>query len=195
MLKRNIIKIITIWFFIFFTIPCLLYAMDGNQTDTAGEKNKINIMANTLIFDNEGRFAEFSGKVRAVEENSVLTADKMKIFFSSEMKNKTDGQIINQQSIRKILAEGNVEIQFDDNLAVSEKAEYSLEKNILVLTGENTRVTNGKNYITGNKITINRVSGSVSVEGGGNGRVEAEFISDDKNNPPTKGISFDKLGG
>ena len=146
--------------------------------DTGEPANQIKIMADKLTFEKENNYAEFSGKVTATEKNTILTADNMKIFFKDTI-SSNESSALNNNNIKMILATGHVRIVFDDNEATSDKALYSLQENILELTGENTRVLNGGNSITGEKITIFRTDGSITVEGGDNDQVNALFYSTD----------------
>ena len=146
--------------------------------DTPEPDSQINIMADKLTFEKDNNYAEFSGKVKATEKDTILTADNMKIFFKDSM-TSGESSTLNNNNIKSILATGHVRIIFDDNEATSDKALYSLQDNILELTGENTRVLNGGNSITGKKITIFRTDGSITVEGGDNDQVNALFYSTD----------------
>jgi lipopolysaccharide export system protein LptA len=50
----------------------------------------------------------------------------------------------------------------------------------VILSGETAKVISGKNSISGSKITLNRKSGQVKVEGSKNKRIKAEFYTKDK---------------
>ncbi len=50
----------------------------------------------------------------------------------------------------------------------------------MILSGENSKVINGKNSITGSKITLNQKSGQVKVESSGTKRIKAEFFTKEK---------------
>lgn len=192
-LSSNLLMMASVFYLISMSmIAYASYAMEPTN-DTKKKQNKINIMANTLTYNNEHNFAEFSGKVRAVEENSVLTADTMKIYFNTEKK-PTEEQGLNNQSIKRILANGNVELKFDDKLAISDRADYSLENNLLILTGDETKVTSGKNFITGKEIIIDRGTGNVTVKGNPQEPIQAEFFSDETGEGGIKNMPFNKLG-
>ncbi|MFO7666088.1 MAG: LptA/OstA family protein [Desulfobacterales bacterium] len=140
---------------------------------------KIHITADKLIAEGNSNNAEFIGNVRAVQETTVITSDKLKIFYkkdSSGIENNPKGE----DSIKEIVATGNVKILFDDKTAETEQAVYTAETRILVLNGPNSKITSGKNTISGSKITFFRDDGRINVEGGGKNRVEAFFESDGK---------------
>ena len=140
---------------------------------------KIHITADRLIAEGNSNNAEFIGNVRAVQETTVITSNKLKIFYkkdSSGIENNSKGE----ESIKEIIATGNVKILFDDKTAETEQAVYTAETRILVLNGPNSKITSGKNTISGSKITFFRDDGRINVEGGGKNRVEAFFESEGK---------------
>lgn len=155
-----------------------LFAREATPLSTENT-NKIKILANKLVFEREKNIAEFSGNVTATENGTVLTADTMKIYFSETMEENRE-KSVNSRNIKEIYANGNVRITFDDTIAVSENARYAVPENMLVLTGKNTRLTRGGNSIVGNKISIFRADGRISVEGDTTNRVHAEFFPENK---------------
>ncbi|MDP2862282.1 MAG: LptA/OstA family protein [Desulfobacterales bacterium] len=148
------------------------------QQKDSGEK-KIHITADRLIAEGNSNNAEFIGNVRAIQETTVITSEKLKIFYkkdSSGIKDNSKGD----ESIKEIIATGNVKILFDDKIAETQQAVYTTETRVLVLNGPDSKVTSGKNTISGSKITFFRDDGRVKVEGSGNRRVEAFFESGGK---------------
>ena len=82
----------------------LVYAEDKtNLTDTHKDKKneKIHITADKLISDNEAKYTEFIGNVRATQRNTVIIADKLKIFFKRDMDNKNN-PLAGDETIKKI---------------------------------------------------------------------------------------------
>lgn len=141
---------------------------------TAEQKEKIHIVADLLTSDSEARFAEFAGNVRATQGTTVITSDRLKIFYSEgmgESKNPPAGE----SAIKKIVATGNVKISFDNRVATTHEAVYNTETKVLVLSGAQSKITSGADSITGEKITYNRSNGRITVEKGRNSRVEAVF--------------------
>jgi len=142
-------------------------------------EKKIHITADRLIAEGNSNNAEFIGNVRAVQETTVITSNKLKIFYKKD----SSGIEVNSkggESIKEIIATGNVKILFDDKIAETEQAVYTAETRILVLNGPNSKITSGKNTISGSKITFFRDDGRINVEGSGSKRVEAFFESDGK---------------
>ena len=151
------------------------------HTDTGhlATDQKIHITADKLISDNHADYAEFIGNVKATQENTVIRSDRLKIFFKTNAGHK-DTPAIGEESITKIVADGNVKINFDNRVAVTRQAVYNTQTGVLVLAGNNSRIVSGDNSISGEKITIYRDTGRINVESGGEKRVEAVFYSGKK---------------
>jgi lipopolysaccharide export system protein LptA len=143
------------------------------------ENKKIYITADKLIADSEAKCAEFIGNVRAVQEDTVITADRLKIFYK-KVEDNNKNLTSDEGSIEKIISSGNVKINFDDKVAVAEHAVYTSETGVLVLTGPNSKVTSGTNFVSGEKITLYRAEDRMTVESGNKKRVEAVFYSKEK---------------
>ncbi|MBU2521638.1 MAG: hypothetical protein KKD12_04805 [Proteobacteria bacterium] len=141
------------------------------------ENKKIYITSDKMIAESEAKWAEFIGNVRAVQEDTVIIADRLKIFYKKVGNN---GSISDEESIEKIVSSGNVKINFDDKVAVGQHAVYTSATGILVLTGPDSKVTSGTNSISGEKITFYRAEDRMTVESGIEKRVEAVFYSKEK---------------
>ena len=132
-----------------------------------------------LITDGEQMWAEFTGTVKAVQGATVITSDRLKIFYKRDA--GATGPVTGScESIDKIVANGNVKIRFEDREAESEQAVYKIDDGVLILTGEGSRVKQGENWISGQKITLHRDGNRMSVEGKKKQRVEAVIYSDGK---------------
>ncbi|MCK4469709.1 MAG: hypothetical protein KAU60_15310 [Desulfobacterales bacterium] len=145
-------------------------------TNPEKDSRKIHITSDRLVADNQAMSAEFIGNVVATRETDVITADRLKIFYKKGV-DKKENQAAGEEMIEKIVANGNVVIKFDDKVAVAQQAVYTAETGIIVLTGPNSKVTSGNNFISGEKITMYRSDDRMIVEGGKEKRVEAVFYS------------------
>lgn len=141
--------------------------------------DKIHIQADRLISDSEARYAEFTGNVRATQGTTVITADRLKISFKKNSTNvaKSDSEA---DSVDTITASGNVKILFDNRTAEAEQAVYQTDTRVIVLTGAESRISSGRDYIIGSKITYDRASGRIDVLGSSAKPVEALFYSGEK---------------
>jgi len=141
---------------------------------------KIHVTADSLSSESDARFAEFKGNVKVTQGDFVIKSDSLKIFYKEVGGEKKAGTT---ESIDKIIATGNVKIESEETTAFSRQAEYDTNSMIMVLTGEDSRVFDKKNSVTGSKITFNRKDGLVKAEGDRNRRVNAVFFPDEKTTP------------
>lgn len=158
------------------------YAADSTidpATNPEKDSKKIHITSDRLVADNKAMFAEFIGNVVAIRETDVITSDRLKIFYKKGV-DKKEKPAAGEEMIKKIVANGNVVIKFDDKVATAQQAVYTAETGIIVLTGPNSKVTSGNNFISGEKITMYRSDDRMIVEGGKEKRVEAVFYSGEK---------------
>jgi lipopolysaccharide export system protein LptA len=142
------------------------------STDDATPE-KIRITAQRLVSDTSGNQAEFVGDVKASQGETEITADSLKIFFAGH---STSQNASPAQSLEKLIATGNVQIKFDNRLAVARQAVYITAQRVLILKGPGATVSSGENTITGETITFYRADGRFTVEGGSGGRVSAVIL-------------------
>ncbi|WP_207682079.1 LptA/OstA family protein [Desulfonema magnum] len=156
------------WIFltIFFT-----YAGE-TAADPGNDKGKIRISAKTLVSDSEAKYAEFTGNVRAIQGNTVITSDRLRVFYKAVSGNKQK-PVSGEQAIEKIVAEGNVKIKFDNKVAETEHAVYTTKDKVLVLSGPGSKLISGNNSISGSKITLYRAEGRIKFESNSDKPVEA----------------------
>ena len=105
-----------------------------------------------------------------------MRSDRLRIYYRRGA-DITKSKPSEGEAIEKKVVTGNVKIKSDNRKAETEYAEYSVNDGNLVLIGENSTVTDGKNSIEGSKITLNRINGRITVEGNEKNRVKAIFFS------------------
>ena len=171
------VRILPVLTAIFIIITGFMVNSAFAEEEDLKENKKVYITSDSMIAESEARYAEFIGNVRAVQEDTVITADRLKIFYK---KVEDNSLISDEESIEKIVSSGNVKINFDDKVAVAQHAVYTSETEVLVLTGPNSKVTSGTNSVSGEKITIYRAEDRMTVESGIEKRVEAVFYSKEK---------------
>jgi lipopolysaccharide export system protein LptA len=145
----------------------------GSPATDGTKPEKIRITAQRLVSDTSGNQAEFVGDVKASQGETEITADSLKIFFSGQSTSDNDSPA---QSLEKLIATGNVQIKFDNRLAVARQAVYITAQRVLILKGPGATVSSGENTITGETITFYRADGRFTVEGGSKGRVSAVIL-------------------
>lgn len=137
---------------------------------------KLHITADSLVASQNNQLVIFTGHVIALYELTTITSDKLQVYYSDHV----DKEQLNNASVKKIIASGNVQIEFEDKTAQCEKAVYLTSSNSLILTGEETRLQSENNYITGNKIKIFQDTGQIIVNGNNDKRVNAVFQPEEK---------------
>lgn len=168
-----------------FTFTTLVLSSSGfagdlpqkKSTDQADEQ--IQIVADKLITNSAEKFAEFVGDVRASQGNLVINSERLRIYYRDDP-DRDKNQIGGQESIKQIIASGNVHLSFEEYKAKADQAEYDLDTQVIVLTGENSTITSGKNILTGSKINVDRKNGQIKVEGIPHKRVKAVFYPKEK---------------
>jgi lipopolysaccharide export system protein LptA len=145
------------------------------EAENPGKGDPIRITSDKLVTDNAKRSALFSGHVKAVQGDTVITADQLTIFFKS---GGGASKKISNSNIERLLAEGQVRIEFDNKVAVSNQAVYIIAERKLILSGPGSKVISGQDEISGSKITFFRDDGRVMLESDGQNRVNAIIHSD-----------------
>jgi len=157
--------------FIFPPWPVTAYD-EKNDKKSRPPVEKVYITADRMVTLTENNQSEFIGNVEVVHGDTKIHADRIKAFYHS-VHNHPDNGLIQTGTIRTIIANGNVRINFGDRVAESTKAEYITETGMLILSGPNSKVTHGNNSITGSKITLYKNQKRIQVNGGGRKRVKA----------------------
>lgn len=164
-------------------------AVAQSQDKTGENTNQpVEITADELISHGDQNYAEFVGNVAAVQGDFSIHSDALRIYYL------TSGADISKdaskpEALEKIVAIGNVVIQAETRRAETDRAEYHLKHDTVVLSGDNSTVTDGKNTLTGSKITWRRNTGQISVEGSEQKRVKAVFYSTEGLTLPTQSDS------
>jgi lipopolysaccharide export system protein LptA len=163
-----------------FNLMCVSFTVAAEKEKKTSSKNdqknkQIHIVADKLKANNEAKYAEFIGNVKVTQDDTTITSDRLKIYSKRGLVgNQKRGS--SEESIEKIVASGNVKIQFDNRTAMAENAVYTVKNRVLVLSGGNARIVSGKNTLTGSKITYYRGDGRINVDG----RIHAVFFSKGK---------------
>ncbi|MFP4347615.1 MAG: LptA/OstA family protein [Desulfococcaceae bacterium] len=145
------------------------------------EAERIHITADSLVADDNEKFAEFSGNVKAVQGGTEITADRLRILYQGSPAAgetaESDPAAGAQGSIQRITAVGQVQITFDEMVAQAHEAVYTTADRILVLSGPDSKVTRpDSGTISGSRITVERDTGRIRFEG----NVEGIFIPGEK---------------
>jgi len=144
--------------------------------DKQARSDKIQVTADRLVAETKSHFADFIGGVHAVQGDTVITCDRLRVYYDQPKA----GDPSQQGAIQKLEADGNVVIHSQEKVAVAPRAVYEMATGVVVLSGPGSRVTEGANTISGDKISLYRNQDRMVVERGSDKRVEAVFFPEKK---------------
>ncbi|MFO7709358.1 MAG: LptA/OstA family protein [Desulfobacterales bacterium] len=144
-----------------------------------GSQEPTEILADRLVNHSTEKFAEFTGAVKATQGDFSMTSDVLRVYYAGDLF-KTQGSPAAATEITRIVASGRVHIVSEQYIADADRVEYDPATDVLTLTGDGAKVTSGRNYISGSKITLNRRDGKALAEGGPATRVKAFLHQEDK---------------
>ena len=150
-------------------VLCPAYAWAAEDT-TDEPPQRIHFWADKSVVYTKDNRAVLSGHVKVKQGENTATADQMTIIFQG---GGTPQSGINLNSIEKIELENRVRIEFDDNVAVSQKAVYFSAERKLILSGPGTKITNGQNELTCSTITYFRNEDRMECTSDGEAQVKA----------------------
>ncbi len=136
------------------------------------------VLADRLVNHAADKYAEFTGAVKATQGDFSLSSDELRIYYHGDLLTPQGGSTATE--ITRIVASGRVHIVSDQYIADADRMEYDPAADVITLTGANAKVTSGRNYISGSKITLNRRDGKALAESGPATRVKAFLHQDDK---------------
>ena len=144
----------------------------------SGNKSPIQIEADRLEVIDKKAMAIFQGNVKVVQGESVLKADKLKVFYNKGPKGKKATQ---GNSIKKLEVSGTVYIRSENNEATSDHGSFNMITEDVELVG-NVVLTQGKNIMTGCQLQANLKTGIAKmisncgrITGKNTGRVKMLF--------------------
>lgn len=148
-------------------------------------KNPIEIKAEKLRSENEGKKFIFSGNVLSTWGDLIIKSDILEVYSNPKTKTSrkkaTDDVSQASQDLDKIIAIGNVDITKGDRRAKGDRADYNNKKQVIVITGEpNAIAWEGENIIRGKKMTFILEKDLFMVEEG------VILVLNPKNPPPEK---------
>jgi lipopolysaccharide export system protein LptA len=178
------------WLFLFVLLAAMMTsggsiisAPAAEQSGASPEKEgfkKIRISTDQAVMDAKGKRTEFKGHVKVIVDDTKMEADWMSITHQSGL-SPDSASTFSENAIERITAKGNVRIMFEDKTAVTDNAVYTPNDKTLILTGPNSKISSGKDFITGNKIILDRINQTFTVESDPGKQVEAVFHEKEKN--------------
>ncbi len=153
-------------FGIFCCCPSVTFAAEVNS---GFDRNQpVEITAQKLEVLQAKRQSIFTGKVVAVQGGMTLDTDKLIVYLQTD-----------QDQIDRLEAIGNVRFVQLDRVATADHAVFQQAEEVLVLTG-NAVVTQGKNMISGDKITLFLRENRTLINSSEKNRVKAIIVPEKK---------------
>ena len=182
-MRSSKFKILSLWPVLLVSVALMTgvaLAADKSKTaapDKETEDQPILIKADQLISNNEEKWAEFIGNVKVTQADMVIDSDKLRIYYRGELLDAEEKSNEKQDTLKKIVATGNVHIKTSKYTAETDKVEYDAGSMTITMIGDNSKVVSGKNSIAGSKIILYRKDNRIKVLGNQKKRVEATFFS------------------
>jgi lipopolysaccharide export system protein LptA len=133
----------------------------GVVSENKGEP--VEVTADSLAVDQATGQALFAGSVVIVQGEMRLSANEVLVFYS-------DGP----QGVDRVEATGDVILISGEDVAESERADYDVAEEVIVMTG-NVLLVQGPSTLTADKMTVQLDSGTAQMSG----RVKTIFQSED----------------
>jgi len=147
----------------------------AGKGENQSAEQPLRITSQQLEADNKNMVIIFTGNVVAKQGDMTIHADVARVYYD-----KKEGG----NDVREIVATGNVKIQEGDRLATAQKAVFTKWEQKIVLTGQ-PKVWQGRDMVSGEKITILLQEDKSFVESGPERRVEVILYP--KEERPEKG--------
>lgn len=136
------------------------------------------------VIDGESK-AVFIGNVNVTQGPTLMKAGKMTVFYANDGKGSA---ATGSANIDKLEVEDKVYIKSDTQVATGDRGTFDMATEILVLSGKEVVLSEGKNVLVGCKLTVNMKSGRAQVDGcksdsNNSGRVMMSITPGSQNNP------------
>ena len=133
----------------------MAHSQNAGFGSLSNDRNEpLHFNSDSLIFNQAKNIAELFDGVKITQGKSTLNAEYVKVIYS-----KTDN------TLEEILAERNVELKSNTDIAKADKAVYSLIGSSISLTG-NAQLVQGSNKILADQILIDTKTGLTQLLGG-----------------------------
>lgn len=133
------------------------------QEQKVTSKGPIRIESDYMKYNGTEKISKFTGHVVAYDNEMRMTADTMDVIFDAN------------DEVKEIFSQGNVKIEKEGLLTLSEKARFYNAEKMAVLT-VNVRVWQGDNYLEGEKVTLYNENNRIFVDRGTNKRVKIIIV-------------------
>ena len=113
----------------------------------------VEVTAETLDVDQQTGEAVFAGDVLISQGDMRLSAPRVTVVYNAETR-----------AVASMEAVGGVTLVSGPDAAEAERAEYTIDSGVIVMTG-NVLLTQGPSALTSDKMTVNLITGSAQMVG------------------------------
>ena len=144
----------------------------ADSLSLTSRKDPIHIRSHDLEFFYEEKRIQYRGNVVVTQGDMTLKSDRLTVLYEDPAPAATN--TADQQRIKRIVAEGSVEITSGGRRATSRKAIFNQQKRTVTLRG-NAVLQEGPNRVKGDIVTI-FLDENRSIVKGGKGKRQAQMV-------------------
>ena len=144
----------------------------ADSLSLTSRKDPIHIRSHDLEFFYEEKRIQYRGNVVVTQGDMTLKSDRLTVLYEDPAPAATN--TADQQRIKRIVADGNVEITSGGRRATSRKAIFNQQKRTVTLRG-NAVLQEGPNRVKGDIVTI-FLDENRSIVKGGKGKRQAQMV-------------------
>jgi lipopolysaccharide export system protein LptA len=126
------------------------------------------------VRENENK-AIFTGNVNVTQGPTIMKSGTMTVYYAKDGGSAATGS----SNIERLEVDGKVYVRSDKQVATGDKGTFDMKTEVLVLSGSEVVLSEGKNVLRGCKLTVQMKSGQAQVDGcskgGGSGRVQMKI--------------------
>ena len=157
-------------------LPATLAGPPARAQIAPAGKGPVDLTADQLTGHNKECEAIYSGNAEALQDTSRLRANVMN-FFNKKIPSAHPGPNSANDNptcgdLERMEAHGKVYNVTPERVVKGDDAVYTAENTTIVMTGREVVATQGKNVISGTRLTINTTTGEAVMVNGGSGRGE-----------------------
>lgn len=128
----------------------------------------IQIESDRLDVNEQEAKAIFAGNVSVVQGKTMMKAGKMTVFYVKQGDSKAPSTSSN---IERLEVDGKVYLKSETQVATGDRGTFDMKTEVLTLSGEKVVLSEGKNVLTGCKLTVQMKTGEAKFEACG-GRIK-----------------------
>ena len=144
----------------------------ADSLSLTSRKDPIHIRSHDLEFFYEEKRIQYRGNVVVTQGDMTLKSDRLTVLYEDPAPAAAD--TTTQQRLKRIVAEGRVEITSGGRRATSRKAIFNQQKRTVTLRG-NAVLQEGANQVKGDIVTV-FLDENRSIVKGGKGKRQAQMV-------------------